>query len=267
MVIYVHQQAIKHKTKKEKIMTQEDLEVLPRNIAKFLITKEHKLNITFCCHDKDKEEMTAMISVQDERGEVVLKPFCQTGDYASFNGVDASGQPVKYMNGKGGLWQSVFSMELLIREANSLKALASEIEKKKKDLKAEEEKLKKAPKVNANRCAGTVDSDIASTLVSIPATDVSYKKALEEANLQTLFLAIDKTKTTKGAKSKFAKLSSEIKKITGCTAEDMGHTYAPEECVKQTTESTTESTTEATEATEEKAEENNPQLVMFNQGE
>ncbi len=72
---------------------------IPGYIGSFLPTKEHKLNITFCCHDVDKGEMTALISVQNEKGEVVLTPFSQTGTYESFNGIDEHGDPARYLNG------------------------------------------------------------------------------------------------------------------------------------------------------------------------
>ena len=204
---------------------------IPGYIASFLPTKEHKLNITFCCHDMEKGEMTALISVQDEKGEVVLTPFSQTGTYESFNGLEENGSPAKYLNGKGGLWPSLYRLKTTLAEADNLRSLEKELEDKKKALKAEEEKLKKAPKVkvDGNRCAGSLDEEALQSIVSTPATDQNFKTALEGANLQTLLKAIEKLETTKGVKSKFAKVSSELKKITGTTAEDMGYTYTPEE--------------------------------------
>ena len=204
---------------------------LPVYIASFLSTKDHKLNITFCCNDQDKGEMTALISLQNEKGEVVLTPFSQTGNYESFNGTDAEGNPAKYLNGKGGLWPSLFRLKTLLGEADNLQQLEAELEQKKKVFKAEEDKLKKAPKVIGNRCAGGLDETVLQTLLTVTAGDGNHKTALEAANLQTLLKAVETLKTVKGAKSKFAKVSSEIKKITGTTAEDMGHDYTPEKVV------------------------------------
>ena len=202
---------------------------LPEYIANFLPTKEHKLNITFCCHDEDKGEMTALISLQDEKGQVVLTPFSQTGTYDSFNGLEKDGTPAKYLNGSGGLWPSLYRLKTVLAEADNFKLLEAELEEKKKALKLEEEKLKKAPKANGNRCAGSLDEEILKNLVTVPAGDTNFKKALEEANLLTLLRAIETLKTAKGGKSKFARLSSEMKKVTGTTAEDMGHVYEPDE--------------------------------------
>lgn len=202
---------------------------LPVYIAGFLSTKDHKLNITFCCNDQDKGEMTALVSLQNESGEVVLAPFSQTGTYDSFNGIDQSGNPALYLNGKGGLWANLIKLKTILGEADNLRVLEKELEAKKKQLKEEEEKLKKAPKVIGNRCAGSLDDAVLQTLLTVPATDVNYKTAIDGANLQTLLKAAETLKSTKGAKSKFTKVSSEIKKITGTTAEDMGHSFDPEE--------------------------------------
>lgn len=201
---------------------------LPEYIANFLPTKEHKLNITFCCHNEKKGEMTALISVQNEKGEVVLTPFSQTGTYDSFNGLEKDGvTPAKYLNGSGGLWPSLFRLKTVLAEADNFRLLEAELEEKKKALKLEEEKLKKAPKVNGNRCAGRLDEATLQTLLSVPAGDGNFKTAIEGANLQTLLKAVETLKTVKGGKSKFARLSSEMKKVTGTTAEDMGHVFSP----------------------------------------
>lgn len=201
---------------------------LPAYIASFLSTKDHKLNISFCCNDQEKGEMTALISLQNEKGEVVLTPFSQTGTYDSFNGVDEDDNPAKYLNGKGGLWPSLFRLKTVLAEADNLRVLEADLKQKKKALKEEEDKLKKAPKIVGNRCAGGLDETVLQTLLNVPVGDGNHKIALEAANLQTLLKAAETLKNTKGVKSKFSKVSSEIKKITSTTAEDMGHVYAPE---------------------------------------
>ncbi len=127
------------------------------------------------------------------------------------------------------MWPSLFRLRTVLAEADNLRVLEVELEEKKKKLKEQEDKLKKAPKVNGNRCAGSLDETNLQSLLNVPATDGNFKIALGAANLQTLLKAVDTLKSIKGGKSKFAKVSSELKKITGTTAEDMGHIYEPEE--------------------------------------
>lgn len=184
-------------------------------LASYLEVPTDRLLLSFNSHDKEKKTMSVSVSVLNKDELPIVSPLVIRGTYDELNGRD-------------GLWATMMEYKAKVLPfGNNLSALEEEVKKAEKKHQDALKKAKAPVKVAQNRCEGGCNEEMALYLVSDDIQSDEYKKSLEGANLRTILSVLDRLTTTPKEKSRFNKLSSELKKITGSNADGMGITYDP----------------------------------------
>lgn len=191
-------------------------------LGTFLPTDKDRLILSFNSHDAKSRKISVAVSVLDVNGKTLCTPFAIRGSYEELS---------------ASLWMEIERYRKnVVEKVSSLDALEKEIAEKEKALKKKEDKLSKGAKVDQGRMLGGVDSQMVDVLTSAIPKDDEFKKALGESNFQTILHATQVVKDESKGKMRFNKLSSEVKKIIGTSAEEMGIVYGGSETEDGTVE-------------------------------